>query len=134
MYIILRHEELKSTDKFCNFDMEFDINTVKQLQKNFPPNVGEVGWIDLRYTDKFHHYLLLFKPNGNELGKKDCDCCTDTISGQKFLVTQSTPTLKLNTWNKTTVDIVGNHIKVYWNGKVIIDYIDKTMSPKLASG
>ncbi len=59
MYIIIRHEELKPTDKFCNFDMEFDINTVKQLQKNSPPNVGEVGWIDFRYTDRFYHYLLL---------------------------------------------------------------------------
>ncbi len=29
--------------------------------------------------------------------------------------------------------MVGNHIKVYWNGNLIIDYIDKTMSPKLAS-
>jgi hypothetical protein len=40
----------------------------------------------------------------------------------------------MNTWNKKTVDMVGNHIKVYWNGNFIIDYIDKTMSPNLASG
>jgi hypothetical protein len=59
MYIILRHEELKSTDKFYNFDMEFDINTVKQLQKSSTPNEGEVDWIDFRDTDRFHHYLLL---------------------------------------------------------------------------
>jgi hypothetical protein len=30
--------------------------------------------------------------------------------------------------------MVGNHIKVYWNGNFIIDYIDKTISPNLASG
>jgi hypothetical protein len=70
MYIIIRHEELKSADKFCNFEMEFDLNAVKQLQKNSPSNVGEVGWIDFRYTNRFHHYLLLFKPNGIELEKK----------------------------------------------------------------
>ena len=68
---------VKSTDKFCDFEMEFDINTVKQLRKNSPPNVWEVGWIDFRYVDKFHHYSLLFKPNGIELGKKDCDSCTN---------------------------------------------------------
>ena len=84
--------------------MGFDINTVKQLQKNSPPNVGEVGWIDFRYTDRFHHSSLLFKPNEIELGKKDCNSCTDTKSGQKFLVTQATLTLKMNTWNKITVD------------------------------
>jgi hypothetical protein len=39
----------------------------------------------------------------------------------------------MNTWNKITVDMVGNHIKVYWNGNLIIDYIDKTMSLNLAS-
>ena len=30
--------------------------------------------------------------------------------------------------------MVGNHIKVFWNGNLDIDYIDRTMSPKLASG
>jgi hypothetical protein len=30
--------------------------------------------------------------------------------------------------------MVGNHIKVYRNGNFIIDYIDKRMSPNLASG
>ncbi len=113
MYIIRRHEELKSTDKFRNFDMEFDINAVEQLQKNSPPNVGEVGRIDFRYTDRFNHYLLLLNQTGLSL-KKDCDSCTgtDTVSGQDFLETRSTPTLKMSTWNKITVDMVGNQIKV----------------------
>jgi hypothetical protein len=70
MYIILWHEELKSTDKFCNLDMEFDINAIKQLQKNSPPNVGEVGGIDFRYTQRFHHYLLLLNQTGLSLEKK----------------------------------------------------------------
>ena len=114
--------------------MEFDMSTVKQLREDCLPNVWEVGWIDFSHMDKSRQYLLLVKPNGIELGKKDCDTCADPVDGQKFLVTQSTPTLKMNTWNKITVDMVGNHIKVFFNGKLVIDYIDKTMSPKLASG
>ena len=125
---------VKSTDKFCNFKMDVDINTVKQLRKNSPPNVWEVGWIDFRYVDRFHHYSLLLKPNGIELGKKDCDTCTNPVDGQQFLKTKSTPKMTLNTWNHVTVDMVGNHIKVYINGNLEIDYIDTRMSPKLASG
>jgi hypothetical protein len=125
---------VKSTDNFCNFKMKVDMNTVKQLRKNSPPNTWEVGWLFFRYTDTFHYYWLLVKPNGIELGKKDCDSCTNPVDGQKFLVTKSTPTLKLNTWNKITVDMVGNHIKVFINGNLHIDYVDKNMSPKLASG
>ena len=125
---------VKSTDKFCNFSMKVDMNTVQPLRKNSPANTWEVGWLFFRYSDTFHYYWLLVKPNGIELGKKDCDTCTDPVDGQKFLVTKSTPTLKFDTWNKVKVDMIGNHIKVYWNGNLVIDYVDKTMSPKLASG
>jgi len=125
---------VKSVDQFCNFTMDVDINTVKQLRKNSSPNKWEVGWIDFRYVDKFHHYSLLFKPNGIELGKKDCDTCTNPVDGQKFLKTKSTPKMTLNTWNHIKIDMVGNHIKVFINGALAIDYIDTTMSPKLAKG
>ena len=125
---------VKSTDKFCDFEIEFDINTVKQLRKNSPPNVWEVGWIDFRYVDRFHHYSLLFKPNGIELGKKDCDGCTNPVDGQQFLETKSTLKMNLNTWNNVKIDMVGDHIKVYVNGNLVIDYTDTEMSPEMASG
>ncbi|WP_458747492.1 family 16 glycoside hydrolase [Candidatus Nitrosocosmicus sp. T] len=133
MYIILTHKEVKSTDKFCDFEMEFDINTLKQLRQNYQPDVWEVGWLEFRYVDRFHHYSLLFKPNRLELGKKDCDTCTDPVDGQKFLVKKSTPTLKLNTWDKINVLMTDNHIKVYVNNNVVIDSVNKGMTPKLAS-
>lgn len=126
---------VKSKDTFCNFAMTFDINTVKQLRKNSPANTWEVGWLFFRYVDGTHHYYLLVKPNGIELGKKDCDRCKVPVEGdQVYLVTKSSPKLKMNTWNKAQVFMVGNHIKVNWNGDVVIDYVDKTMSSKLASG
>jgi hypothetical protein len=125
---------VKSTDKFCDFSMRVHMNTVEPLRVNSPANMWEVGWLFFRYSDTFHYYWLLVKPNGIELGKKDCDTCTDPVDGQKFLVTKSTPALKFNTWNKVNVNMVGNHIKVYWNDNLVIDYKDTTMSPKLASG
>jgi hypothetical protein len=126
--------KVKSTDTFCNFAMKFDMNTVKQLRQNSPPNTWETGWIFWRYTDTFHYYWLLIKPNGIELGKKDCDTCTNPVDGQKFLVTKSTPKLTLNTWDKINVAMTGNHIKVFVNNNLVIDYRDTTMSPKLKSG
>jgi hypothetical protein len=114
--------------------MKVDMNTVQPLRKNSPANMWEVGWLFFRYSDTFHYYWLLVKPNGIELGKKDCDNCADPVDGQKFLVTKSTPSLKMNTWNNVKVDMIGNNIKIYWNGNLVIDYIDKSMSPKLASG
>ncbi|HKR72576.1 MAG TPA: family 16 glycoside hydrolase [Candidatus Nitrosocosmicus sp.] len=125
---------VKSTDNFCNFTMQVHMNTVKQLRQNSPPNTWEVGWLFFRYTDTFHYYWVAVKPNGIELGKKDCNTCTNPVDGQKFLVTKSIPKLNMNTWNKVTVDMVGNHVKVYWNGNLVIDYIDRAMSSKLASG
>ena len=104
--------------------MKVDMNTVKQMRKNSPPNVCEVGWIDFRYVDKFHHYSLLFKPNGIEIGKKDCDSCADPVYGQQFLETKSTPTIKMKTWNQIKVDMVDNHIKVFSNRDLDMDYIE----------
>jgi hypothetical protein len=126
--------KVTSTDKFCDFEMKFDINTAKQLRKNSPPNTWEVGWVFFRFSDTFHYYWLVVKPNGIELGKKDCDSCTNPVDGQQFLVTKSTPTIQMNTWNNVKINMVGNHIWVYWNGNLVIDYIDTGMSPKLASG
>jgi hypothetical protein len=124
MYMILTNKKVKSTDIFCNFAMRVDMKTVDQLRENSPPNTWEVGWLFFRYTDTFHYYWLLIKPNGIELGKKDCDSCTDPVDGQKFLVTKSTPKMGLNTWSNIKVDMVDNHIKVFIDGNLEIVYID----------
>ncbi len=125
---------VKSTGTFCDYNLDFDIKTVKQLRQNSPPNPWEAGWIIFRYSDTFHYYWFLVKPNGIELGKKDCDTCSDPVDGQQFLVTKDIPTLKLNKWSHWTVNIVGNHIKISVNGKLVIDFIDNTMSSTLSSG
>jgi hypothetical protein len=123
-----------STDTFCNYVLNTDIKTVKQLRQNSNPNAWEVGWLIFRYTDTFHYYWFLVKPNGIELGKKDCDTCTDPVEGQQYLVTKNIPTLQLNKWSHWIVNIIGNHIKISVDNKAVIDFIDQSMSTKLNSG
>jgi hypothetical protein len=125
---------VKSTGTFCNYNLDFDMKTIKQLRQNSPPNTWEAGWIVFRYTDIFHYYWFLIKPNGIEFGKKDCDTCSDPVDGQQFLVTKDNPTLQLLKWNHVTIDNVGNHIKISVDGKLVVDFIDNTMSAKLSSG
>ena len=87
-----------------------------------------------RYTDNFHYYWFIIKTDGIELGKKDCDDCTDSRDGQQFLVSKPTPNLKLNSWSNWKMAIYGNHIQVWVDEKKVIDYVDDAMSSKLASG
>jgi hypothetical protein len=125
---------VKSTGTFCNYTIDFDINTVKQLRQNSPPNTWEAGWFIFRYTDNFHYYWFLIRSDGIELGKKDCDTCTDTFVGQQFLVTKAIPTLKVNTWHHWKLNVDGNHIQIFVDGNLVIDYIDKGMTSQLSSG
>ena len=125
---------VKSAGSFCDYVLNLDVKTAKQLRVNTPPNAWETAWILFRYTDTFHYYWFLVKPNGIELGKKDCDTCSDPVGGQRFLVTKETPKLNLNQWAHWKIDVVGNHIMISVNGIKVIDYTDNTMSPKLGSG
>jgi hypothetical protein len=123
-----------STQSWSNFDMNITTNTVKQLRLNSPPNPWETAWVFFRYTDTFHYYAFLVKPNGIELDKKDCNTCTDPVQGQQFLVTASSPTLKIGKWSNWKISAIGNHIIITIDGNKVIDYIDQTMSPQLARG
>ncbi|TVP41663.1 hypothetical protein NARC_10069 [Candidatus Nitrosocosmicus arcticus] len=40
----------------------------------------------------------------------------------------------LGSWNNIKVKMVGNHVKVFINGYLDIDYTDTEMSPEMASG
>jgi hypothetical protein len=123
-----------STQSWSNFDMNINTKTVKQLRLNSPPNPWETAWIFFRYTDTFHYYAFLVKPNGIEFDKKDCNTCTDPVQGQQFLVTASSPTLNIGTWSNWKISAIGNHIIITIDGIKVIDYIDQTMSPQLARG
>jgi F5/8 type C domain/3-keto-disaccharide hydrolase len=124
-----------SKQTWSDFDSSIDVKTVKQLRQNNPPNEWETAWIFFRYTDTFHYYAFLIKPNeGIEFDKKDCNTCTDPIQGQQFLVTTASPTLKIGAWSNWKVSAIGNHFIITVDGNKVVDYIDQNMSPKLASG
>jgi hypothetical protein len=119
---------------FCNYVVEFDMNTINQLRHGSPPKTWEAGWFIFRYTDTFHYYWLLIKPDGFAFGKKDYNTCSDPLDGQKYLKTKSSPILKLNTSQHLKVAAIGNHFKVLVDNKLVVDFIDKGMSSQVAGG
>jgi hypothetical protein len=123
-----------TTANFSNVNISVDVKTEKQLRENSSPNTWEAAWILFRHTDDFHYYWFVLKPNGIELGKKDCDTCTDPFDGQEFLYTDEIPALKLGEWTNWKISAIGNNITVSINGTELINFTDYDMSPKLESG
>ena len=66
--------------------------------------------------------------------KKDCNSCTDSVQGQQYLVTATSPTLKIGSWSNWKISAIGNHIIITVDGNKLIDYNDQTMSSQLSSG
>lgn len=129
------HAVLVTTvDDYSNFRLAVDSRTDDQLRKNSSPKKWEVGWTFFRYTDTFHYYWFSLKPNGFELGKKDCNSCTDPVDGQIILLTGPLPTLKINAWSQWIIEMTENRIKIFVDGNKIIDYKDPSMSEQLGSG
>jgi Domain of Unknown Function (DUF1080) len=122
-----------TTRNFSNFEMSVDVKTEKQLRENSSPNTWETAWILFRYTDDFHYYWFVLKPTGIELGKKDCNTCTNPFEGQEFLYTDKIPTLKLGEWYNWKISAVGSNITVSLNGTEL-EFRDLDMSPQLGSG
>lgn len=125
---------VKSTAQFSNFKMGVNVKTVEQIRRNSTPNSWEAAWILFRYTDDFHYYWFVLKPDGVELGKKDCNTCTDPYQGQIYLYTKDNPALKIGDWSRWNITTVGNHIGLAINGTRIVDFVDNNMSKKLARG
>jgi hypothetical protein len=125
---------VETTISFSNFELSFDVKTVKQLRQNSPPNAWETAWILFRQSDLWHFYDFFVKSNGIEFGKQDCNTCSNPVDGQQFLVTAVSPSLKIGSWSSWKITSVGNHIAITVDGNKVIDYIDNTMSSKLSSG
>ena len=125
---------VSSKNKFSNFRLVVDVRTDQQLRQNSEPNMWEAAWIFFRYTDTFHYYWFSLKPNGFELGKKDCNSCVDPTDGQIILYTAALPTLKIRQWSQWTIEAVDNNIIVSIDGNKIITFEDKNMSKELNNG
>jgi Domain of Unknown Function (DUF1080). len=125
---------VESVGIFSDFNMTVDVRTDKQLRLNSTPNKWEVAWIFFHYTDTFHYYWFLLKPNGIEMGKKDCNTCTNPIDGQITLFTAPMPTIKIGEWSQWAINMTGEHIVISVDGNVVIDYTDKSQSKELTKG
>jgi len=123
-----------STHEFSNFVLVADVRTDDQLRRRSPPNTWEVAWIFFRYSDTFHYYWVALKPNGIELGKKDCDHCTNPVDGQINLLTAPLPTVKIGEWSQWRIEALNNHISVYIDGNKVLDFIDSNMSKEGSAG
>lgn len=125
---------VRSINKFSNFRLVVDVRTDEQLRQNSVPNKWEVAWIFFRYTDTFHYYWFSLKPNGFELGKKDCNNCVDPAEGQIILYTGSLPTVKIGQWSQWMIEAIDNQIMISIDGNKIITFKDKNISRELTNG
>lgn len=110
-----------SAADWYNFDLTFRQRTVSQLRTGSTPNAWEVAWLIFRYTDDWHHYYLLIKSSGVELGRKDY---FPHVEQQMFLATPSTPTISIGNWDTIRIKAIGNHFTIWINGAQVIDMAD----------
>ena len=128
-----------STQKFQNFQLDFDMRTNKQMRTGSPPKSWETGWIFFRYTDEAprsnHHYYVLLKTNGFEFGKKDNAPGDSTLEQQIFLKTGQSPTVKIGSYQHITVKAVDFHYTISVDGQTIVDMTDPRVNdPSKMSG
>jgi hypothetical protein len=116
-----------TTTSYKDFDLSLDVKTIKQLRQNSPPNNWETAWLNWNGIDQFHSYGFTLKIIGFQLEKKDNNNQDDTA--EIYLVTENSPSVKLDTWQKWRIKVTGTstgtpHIEIWIDGTKIVDYID----------
>ncbi|EKD42505.1 MAG: hypothetical protein ACD_73C00132G0003, partial [uncultured bacterium] len=111
-----------------NFKVTVRVTTEQQLRTP-TPNPWECFWIFFNYTigpngKKITNYFTL-KTNGIELGT-----AYDEV-GQTFLVTNSTPTLKIGVANEIILTKLDQQLQITIDGKVALTYDGTTMPTPL---
>lgn len=119
-----------TTSTFEDVRISVDVRTIQQVA-NRDPNTWEVAWIFWNYVDKWHHYYLVQKTNGIEIGKKDN---VQQLEQQVFMYTESSPKANLGQWHHWDIETVGNHIVVYVDGVKVAEIYDDTQSGYFADG
>jgi F5/8 type C domain/Domain of Unknown Function (DUF1080) len=116
-----------TSTSYKNFDLTVDVITIRQLRQNSPPNNWETAWVNWNAIDQFHSYGFTLKIQGFQLEKKDNNNQDD--SAEIYLVTQNSPSVKLNTWQKWHIIVTGTEtgtprIQVWIDGTKFVDYLD----------
>jgi len=104
-----------------DFTLELSAATGGQLRTNSAPNPWEVAWVLWHYTDDFHFYYFVAKPNGWELGKED----PAYPGAQRFLASGTSPTFPIGRWYRTRVTQSGQTIQVFVNDALITTFTDR---------
>jgi 3-keto-disaccharide hydrolase/fibronectin type III domain protein len=116
-----------TTTSYKNFELSLDVKTIRQLRQNSPPNNWETAWLNWNAIDQFHSYGMTLKMQGFQVEKKDNNNQDD--SAEIYLVTQNSPSVKLNTWQKWQITVTGTEtgtprIQIWIDGAKIVDYLD----------
>lgn len=119
-----------TTTTYRDFELNVDVRTIDQLRENSPPNNWETAWLNWNSIDQFHYYGFTLKISGNQLEKKDNDIHDD--AAEIFLVTKSSPSVKLDTWQNWRIKVTGTasgspYIEIWVDGAKIIDYVDSEL-------
>lgn len=124
-----------STQQFTNFQLEFNMKTVKQLRQNFPVKNWETSWIMFRYFDAIHHYYFTLKNQGCEFGKKDNVEGDPALEKQLFMPTLIQKSVVIGTSNKIVVTAKDFHITITVDGIKVVEFTDTPQNPtKMAKG
>ena len=108
-----------STTSFEDIDLTVRMRTVSQLRTGSAPNPWEVPWLLWHYTDNYHFYYVILKPNGWELGKED----PAYPGAQRFLATGG-GSFAVGPWYTVRVRQVGNTMTVWANGTELVTFTD----------
>jgi hypothetical protein len=116
---------LTTPHDYKNFHLSLDLKTREQLRTLSPPNTWETAWIMFDYLDDWHHYYLIPKPNGIELGKKDNDI---HLEKQIDLISFDDPKSSIGSWQHIDLFVEENHIVAFVNSSKVLDYVDTSMN------
>ena len=103
-----------------DFTLQVWTATTHQLRTGSAPNPWEVAWVLWDYTDGYHFYYFVPKPNGWELGKSD----PAYPGSQRFLATGSSPSFPIGGWYRVGVVQSGATMKVSVNDVPIVTFTD----------
>jgi hypothetical protein len=103
-----------------DFALEVWTATGRQLRMGSAPNPWEVSWVLWHFTDNYHFYYFIAKPNGWELGKRD----PAYPGGQRFLATGSVPFFPIGQWYTIGIQQSGATIAVSVNNVPITTFTD----------
>ena len=109
-----------STATFTDVNLTARMRTVRQLRTGDAPKPWETAWLLWNYTDNYHFYYIVLKPNGWELGKED----PAYPGAQRFLATGSDKTFPVGKWYTVNVVQVGNRMTVSVDGEELVSFTD----------